>query len=449
MMSEQELWQHALVQIELDVPEASFKTWFRNTDITKREGGDVYIAVPSRIVKDWLYDKHHKRILRTLRSIDEGVRAVHYVVHRSVGRQAIKRSTDTGVATHTLAMQEVYIDKRDNLNPRYTFETFVVGPFNQLAHAAAQAVMNNPGLAYNPLFIYGRTGHGKTHLIQAIGNHFKKTNPNKKVFYVTSERFRNDFVQAIRMGKADSFKNQFRQYDVLIMDDIQFVTDSEKTQEELFHLFNALHDNNRQIIFSSDKHPAQMSGFEDRLKGRFSAGMIAEIPAPDVESRIAIINAKIEQQNFSISKEIVQYVSENVQGNIRELEGILNSIVCKMQVKGKPLSQQEVHTIFKNSIRPQKGMPAEEVVRRIAQFYEIDERSIYEKTRKKEIVKPRQIIMYILREEFRVSYPSIGEKLGGRDHTTVIHSCEKIKNQLKNDSALEQEIDHVKNIINS
>jgi chromosomal replication initiator protein len=450
MMTEQELWQNALVQIELDTSEASFRTWFRGTTISRRDGGEVFLAVPSRIVKDWLKDKHHKLILKTLRTLDENVRSVDYLVQRSTGiKQNTRRSEVTNTQPQTLALNELYIDKRDNLNPRYTFDNFVVGPFNQLAHAASQAVIQNPGLAYNPLFIYGKTGHGKTHLIQAIGNHFKKTGSNRKVFYVTSERFATDYINSVRSGRANSFKDQYRQYDVIIMDDIQFIADKEKTQEELFHLFNAMHDNNKQIVFSSDKHPNQMLEFEDRLKGRFSAGMIAEIPAPEVESRIAIISAKVEQNGFLVPKDIIEYIAEHIQGNIRELEGVLNTIVCKTQIKGKSLSQSEVQSVIKNNIRPQRGVSVEDVVKKISNYYEIDERSIYEKTRKKEVVKPRQVIMYILREEFAVSYPSIGEKMGGRDHTTVIHSCDKIKDQLKTDSILEQEIDHIKNLIHA
>lgn len=450
-LSNRELWQNALVQIELGTTEASFRTWFRNTDISNREGGTVYVAVPSKIVKEWLIDKHHKLILKALRSLDNSIRTVEYVVHRSITNITDRKQDKTAPAQENVALdlQSLYIDKRDNLNPRYTFDTFVVGPFNQLAYAAAKAVLEKPGLAYNPLFIYGSTGHGKTHLIQAVGNYFKKTHANKKVLYVTSERFAVDYINAVRAGRANSFKDQYRQYDVLIMDDIQFIANTEKTQEELFHLFNALYDNNKQIVFSSDKHPSLLPGFEDRLRGRFSAGMIAEIPEPDVESRVAIIRAKLEQHGFSIPDEVIQHIAESVRGNIRELEGVLNMIVCKSQLKGKIISLNDVRTLIKHNIKPSRGISIDEVVRRVAQYYEIAEKSIYEKTRKKEVVKPRQIIMYILREEFNVSYPSIGEKLGGRDHTTVIHSCEKIKEEMKSSSSLEQELDHIRALIHA
>lgn len=449
MMTNRELWQNALVQIELGTSEASFRTWFRNTDIVSRDGNIVQIAVPSKIVKEWLMDKHHKLILGTLRSLDNTIRSVEYAVHRSAGEPRRQEKPQPQQQNAALDLGTLYIDKRDNLNPRYTFDTFVVGPFNQLAHAAAKAVIERPGLAYNPFFVYGSSGHGKTHLIQAIGNHFKKTHTNKKVFYVSSERFAVDFINAVSRGRANEFKDQYRQYDVLIMDDVQFMAEKERTQEELFHLFNAMHDNNKQIIFSSDKHPMLLPGFEDRIRGRLSAGVIMEIPEPDVESRTAIIKAKVEQLGFSLADDIVGHIAESVRGNIRELEGILNMIVCKSQLKGKAISLPDVRALIKHNVRPNKGVSVEEVVRRIAQYYEVAEKSIYEKTRKKEVVKPRQIIMYVLREEFSVSYPSIGEKLGGRDHTTVIHSCEKIKEEIKRNNSLEQELEHIRSLVHA
>ncbi len=448
-MSNRELWQNALVQIELGTSQASFRTWFKNTDITSHNGGTVQIAVPSKIVKEWLMDKHHKLILRALRSLDDTIRTVEYSVHRTAIPTERKPVREPIPENASLDLGSLYIDKRDNLNPRYTFDTFVVGPFNELAHAAAQAVLERPGLMYNPLFIYGATGRGKTHLIQAIGNYFKKTRTNKKVLYVTSERFSVDYINAVRAGHANNFKDQYRQYDVLIMDDVQFIANTEKTQEELFHLFNVMRDNNKQIVFSSDKHPALLPGLEERLKGRFASGMIAEIPEPDLESRLSIIRAKLESHGFSLPEDIITYIAENLRGNIREIEGVLNMIVCKSQLKGRGVSHADVRTLIKHNIKPNRGVSIDEVVRRIAQYYEIAEKSIYEKTRKKEVVKPRQIIMYILREEFNVSYPTIGEKLGGRDHTTVIHSCEKIKEEVKSNPSLEQELDYIRTIIHA
>ena len=444
-MSNRELWQNALVQIELGTSEASFRTWFRNTDITGRDAGTVHVAVPSKIVKEWLMEKHHKLIMKALRGLDSSIRTVEYAVHRGASAPSERKlPRPQPTENSALDLGSLYIDKRDNLNPRYTFETFVVGPFNELAHAAAKAILERPGLTYNPLFVYGSTGHGKTHLIQAVGNYFKKGHANKKVLYVTSERFSIDYINAVRAGHANNFKDQYRQYDVLIMDDVQFIANTEKTQEELFHLFNAMRDNNKQIVFSSDKHPALLLGLEDRLKGRFGAGMIAEIPEPDMESRIAIIRAKLEQHGFSIPDDIVQYIAENLRGNIRELEGVLNMIVCKSQLKGKTVSQADVRALIKHNVKPNRGVSVDEVVRRIASYYDVPEKSIYEKTRKKEVVKPRQIIMYVLREDFRISFPTIGEKMGGRDHTTVIHSCDKIRGDLKIDSVLSQEVGQIR-----
>ena len=448
-MSNRELWQNALVQIELGTSEASFRTWFKNTDIANREAGLVHVAVPSKIVKEWLSEKHHKLILKVLRGLDSSVRVVEYVVHRSAPSQERRVQRPTENENASLDLGSLYIDKRDNLNPRYTFDTFIVGPFNELATAAAKVVLERPGATYNPFFVYGQTGHGKTHLIQAIGNHFKKSHANKKVLYVTAERFTSGFLDAVRAGRSSSFKDQYQSYDVLIMDDVQLIANTEKTQEELFHVFNRLYDNNKQIVFSSDKHPALLPGLEERLKGRFSAGMIAEIPEPDVESRSAIIQAKIEAHGFSLPVDIVAYIAESVRGNIRELEGIVNTIVCKSQYKGKSVTIADVRALVKHNVKPGKGVSVDEVVRRVAQYYDVAEKSIYEKTRKKEVVKPRQIIMYVLREEFNVSYPSIGEKLGGRDHTTVIHSCEKIKEELKSNSSLEQEVDHIRTLIHA
>tara|TARA_B100000745_G_scaffold300609_2_gene255974 strand:- start:6161 stop:7516 length:1356 start_codon:yes stop_codon:yes gene_type:complete len=451
MLNDQELWQNTLVHIEMNISEAGFRTWFKDTVIVKHDNNIITIGVPNKIVKDWLQEKHHHFILKSLRGFDDSIRSVEYMVTKNAAKRAAReqKTNQVSVNQNQLLLQDMFIDKRDNLNPRYTFDTFVVGPFNQLAHAAAEAVVQNPGLTYNPLFIYGGTGHGKTHLIQAVGNYLKKTNSNRKVFYVTSERFAMDYINAIKTGKGNNFKDKYRQYDVLIFDDVQFIADKEKTQEELFHLFNALYDNNKQIVFSSDKHPNSLIGLQDRLKGRLSAGMVAEIPNPDIESRMEILKEKAQQNSFNIPDEVLEYIAKEVPGNIRELEGLLNTLICKTQLKGKELSAQEVQNVVKNTTKPNKNISVSEVVKKISRYYEVDEQNIYKKTRKKEVVRPRQVIMYILREDFAISYPSIGEKIGGRDHTTVIHSCEKIKNEIKTDISLDQEIDHVRTLIHN
>lgn len=435
-----QLWDDALVKVELSITTANFKTWFRDTHIITLEDGTATIGVPSVFVKDWLQDKFHTMILKTLRDLTPHVRSVEYIVAQRNDRK--QETTKNQTVNAALPLEDYYINKSDNLNPKYSFENFVVGPYNALAHAAARTVSEKPGITYNPLFIYGKTGHGKTHLIQAVGNQIKKT--GKKVFYVTSERFAVDYFNALQSGSANTFKDRYRQYDVLVMDDIQFLATKEKTQEELFHLFNALHDNNKQIVFSSDQHPALLHGMEERLQSRFSQGMIVDLPAPDLESRAAILRAKAAQNSIMLDDAVVDHLAHSIEGNVRELEGALNTIMCQSQLLGRMLVIDEVRTIIKNSSRPRKTLAISDVVEKVARYFDIDPASIYEKTRRKEVVKPRQIIMYILREDFQVSYPAIGKKLGGRDHTTVIHSCEKIKGELKRDTDLEEEITQVR-----
>jgi chromosomal replication initiator protein len=443
------LWDKVLAEMELSISGANFKTWFKDTYINKQEEGTVFLAVPNSFVKTWLLDKFHKTILRSLRNFDENIRAVEYIVTKEDNK---KKPEQTGpkqiTPTKELPLADFYINKDDNLNPRYTFDTFVVGPFNELAYAASQAIIKKPGVVYNPLLIYGDTGRGKTHLIQAIGNHIKSANKNKKVFYLTSEKFALDYISSVHdPQKINSFKEKYRKYDVLIMDDIQFLAGKEKSQEELFHLFNNLYDNNKQIIFSSDKHPNYIQNLENRLRSRFAAGMIVDISAPDQESRAAIVRAKTILHNLNLSPEIIDYIATSVDSNIRELEGALNIIVCQAELKGKDLNIADIKNILKSSSKPKKAVSVVDVVKIVAGFYNIEEDSLCKKTRHKEVVKPRQLAMYILREDFNISYPTIGQKMGGRDHTTVIHSYEKIKEELKINSVLAEELSQIRSMI--
>lgn len=443
MMDNKKIWDSVLVEMELTLSKPNFNTWFKDTSIVKLEDSAVYLGVPNTFVQDWLGSKFHNLILKALRNVSGNIQSLHYVISKEEMKERPQQER-TQQTTKELPIGDTYINKDDNLNPRYTFESFVVGPFNEFAHAASQAVIKKPGIVYNPLFIYGGTGHGKTHLIQAVGNHLK--NNNRKVFYTTSEKFTQEFVNALQLNKPNFFKEKYRKYDVLIMDDIQFFSGKMKVQEELFHLFNHLYDNNKQIIFSSDKHPGLIQDLEDRLKSRFSAGMIVDIPTPDNESRAAIIRTKSSSSRFPLSKEVIDFLAYSVTGNIRELEGIINSITCQSDLKERELNLAEVKNFVKNNTKPKKLVSTKEVVKTVAEFYNIEEQSVYDKTRKKEIIKPRQIIMFILREDFNISYPAIGEKLGGRDHTTVMHSCEKIKNDMKNDETLVQEITQLRSI---
>ncbi|MCX6790526.1 MAG: chromosomal replication initiator protein DnaA [Candidatus Kaiserbacteria bacterium] len=442
-----ELWEHILTQVELSISPANFNTWFRNSFIVKiGEDGVVYVGVPSQFFKDWFLKKFHTLLLKIVREVSYEFRNIEYLIVKDEHRKVSRENKNVRGALE-LPLEEFYINKSDNLNPRYTFDTFVIGSFNNLAYAAAQAALNRPGITYNPLFIYGDTGRGKTHLIQAIGNQFKKQYQGRKVFYLTSEKFAIDYTDSVQAGTANRFKDKYRQYDLLIMDDVQFLSKKDKTQEELFHLFNALHDTNKQIIFSSDRSPAAIPDIAERLKGRLASGMAVDISEPDPESRMAIVQKKAALHGVMLSDEVIEYIATTLSGSIRELEGMVNSIVCHAQVKGSAPDIAEVRQSLRSFTRPQKNISVKNVVDKVAEFYGIDEDSIYEKTRRREVVRPRQIIMYLLREDFNISYPTIGTKLGGRDHTTVIHSCEKIKREIVVDSELLKEIQSIRTLL--
>ncbi len=442
-----ELWEQVLTQVELSVSPANFNTWFRESSIVKVEDGIIYVGVPSQFYRDWYLKKFHTLLLKIVRGISYEFRNIEYQIVRDDRRKPKEVRRTPARPTVEMPLEEFYINKSDNLNPRYTFDTFVIGQFNELAYTAAQAAIKRPGITYNPLFIYGDTGRGKTHLIQAIGNQYKKLYPTRKVFYLTSEKFAVDYSDSLQQGTANRFKDKYRQFDLLIMDDVQFLSRKEKTEEELFHLFNALYDNNKQIIFSSDRAPAAIPDIADRLKGRLASGMTIDIGEPDTESRIAIVRKKVAQHGVLLAEEVTEYIATSISGSIRELEGVINSVVCHTQVKGTPPDLAEIRQSLRSFSRPQKTVSVKHVVSKIAEFYGIDEDSIYEKTRRREVVRPRQVIMYILREDFSVSYPTIGNKLGGRDHTTVIHSCEKVKREVASDSELAKEIQDIRTIL--
>jgi chromosomal replication initiator protein len=443
-MNTKQLWKTCLAEIESVMSKANFSTWFKNTSIVREETGIIYIGVPNEFVRDWLMNKYHKLITKTIADAYENMRAVEYVI----AKMEVAREEPVPVPAETvekeLPLRDLYINPEDNLNPRYQFNSFIVGGFNELAYAASQAIIDSPGTKYNPFFIYGGTGLGKTHLIQAVGNSIKEKYPNKKVHYMTLEKFATDFINSLQSNKANSFKEKYRKYDLLIIDDIQFIGKMEKIQEELFHTFNTFHESNKQIIFSSDKHPNYIPELADRLKSRFAAGMIVDISEPEYESRLAILKVKLRELNIELDQDLVEYVASTVAGNIRELEGCLNLIVMQYRLKNKPLNLLEVKALLKNNMRPKKNIAIKDVVKIVSEYYKLEEASVYEKTRKKEIVKARQVVMYLLREDFNVSYPLIGQKLGGKDHTTVIHSCLKIKTDLKSDPQLLQELEQIR-----
>ena len=443
-MDTKELWKNCLLEIESGVSRANFSTWFKNTSILKEDSGIVYIAVPNEFVRDWLKNKYHKLITKTIADAYENMRAVEYTITKiETPKQEIQKQTETYI-NKELPLRDLYVSPEDNLNSRYRFDSFIVGTFNELAYAASQAIIESPGTKYNPFFVYGGTGLGKTHLLQAVGNSIKEKYPNKRVHYLTLEKFATDFINSLQSNKANSFKEKYRKYDLLIIDDIQFIGKMEKIQEELFHTFNTFYENNKQIIFSSDKHPNYIPELADRLKSRFAAGMIVDVSEPEYESRLAILKIKVRELGIDLDQDILEYVASSIQGNIRELEGSLNTIYCQYRLKNKPLLLSEVKNLLKNNIKPKKNVSIKDVVKIVSDHYNLEESSIYEKTRRKEIVKARQIVMYILREDFNVSYPLIGQKLGGKDHTTVIHSYLKIKTDIKNDPGLLQELEQIR-----
>jgi chromosomal replication initiator protein len=450
-----DIWKKTLEEIQPDVAATGFNTWLRNTKVDSYNEGVLHILVQNTFAKDWIKSKCYTKILNSLRKEDKDIKNVDFITAPTVIKKdkekkvGDKEKADEKKLIHEskleLPIKDNYIDLNDNLNPKYIFDSFVVGSFNELAYASAQAIIKKPAF-YNPLFFYGSTGVGKTHLMQSVGNYYKNT-LKKKVFYVTSERFTNDYISSLQNNKTNLFKDKYKKYDLLIMDDIQFLSNKEKTQEELFHLFNFLYDNQRQIIFSSDQHPNYLQNLENRLKSRFSQGMIIDIPKIDTESKIAIINSKLETSGTKLDNETVQYLAEGLEGSIREIEGIINNISIQAQVKNRILTLDEVKNLTKNIVKTSGSTSLKDIMKAVSSFYNIDEKLIIEKNRKQEVVKPRQILMYILREYFDYSLSNIGQKLGGRDHTTVIHACDKVKADLKSNKNLFDEINQIKSML--
>ena len=448
IVDNQTLWEQSVKDIKESVSDANYNTWFKDAFLIKISDSVAVIGVPNTFIKEWLVNKFNGLILKSLRDREDSIKSVSFVVAKIDTKTKDDRKFKVKKEINSaIPVGDLLVNKESNLNPRYTFETFVIGPFNELAYTASQAIIKQPGIVYNPLFVHGNTGHGKTHLIQAIGNHLKKSNDNLKVYYLTADKFYTDYIGAVTNNKVRFFKEKYRKYDVLIMDDIQFLSKKEGTQEQLFHLFNDLYDNNKQIIFSSDKHPNFILGLEDRLKSRFSQGMIVDIPSPDHESRMELVKKKSATAGLFLEDSVIDYMATNLDGNIREIEGSINLLVCHTQLKNKSITVNDVKELIKNSSKPKKMISVQELLKIVAEFYGLAPDNLIDKTRRKEVVRPRQIAMYILREDFNISFPTIGEKMGGRDHTTVIHSCDKVRKELTDDRQLEQQIEEIRGII--
>ncbi|PKL72465.1 chromosomal replication initiator protein DnaA [Candidatus Kuenenbacteria bacterium HGW-Kuenenbacteria-1] len=457
-MDKKQLWEAVLGELELIISKANFSTWFEDTFISSWQGDEVTIGTPNAFTLAWVERKYHKAIIQALENItDHKIRKIIYKVEsieKSKPQEDAffqineKMPTQTSVREdqEQKELKEQEIKKQFNLNSKYSFKNFVVGTGNELAVAAASSIVRQLGIKYNPLFIYGGVGLGKTHLMQAIGNEILLEYPEKKVLYVNSENFANDFIKSIKINRTEEFKKKYRDVDILLMDDIQFIANKERTQEEFFHTFNSLHGQNKQLVFTSDKPPKNIPALEERLISRFSMGMIADVSRPDLETRIAILQAKVKERQFNLDKEIIQYLATNIQTNIRELEGALNKIVAQYELDRQPVTLESTKNVLStlSSRSSDKAVNSRELIKIVADFYNIKIESLTGSCRKKELVNPRQIAMYLLREELEMSFPAIGQEFGGRDHTTAMHACHKIKKVLENNNRVKQEIELLK-----
>lgn len=444
-MDKQELWQTVLSQVQLKISQANFNTWFKNTFILSKDKGEVVVGVPNNFSKEWLEKKYNRLILNVFQNLNEKVKRLDYKVVTVPSSKAPRAARELKTPINQLEFEELTLDKETNLNPKYTFDNFVVGAFNELAHAAATAIVKKPGYVYNPFFVYGGVGLGKTHLLQAIGNKIQEKHKKKKIRYSSSERFISGIINAIKNQTIDQFKEKYRQFDILIIDDVQFFAGKEKTQEEFFHLFNLLYENNKQIVISSDRPPRAISALEERLRSRFEGGMIADISPPDFESRTAILKQKVQEEKTLLDELVLEYIASNIQKNIRELEGALSRLIAWQDLNNQEINLDLAKDLLKKTIHPKaQRITFQKVVKTVAEFYSLNEKDLFLSSRKKEIVKPRQIAMYFLRQELKSSYPFIGKKFGGKDHTTAIYACEKISQELKKDEQLLEEIETIK-----
>ncbi|MFH0818496.1 MAG: chromosomal replication initiator protein DnaA [Patescibacteria group bacterium] len=450
-MTSDQLWQATLAELELNLSKANFTTWFKNTFILEYEESRVIIGAPNAFTKTWLENKYHGQILKALQNItDQKVTEVSYKVFSNQKKIAkiINQEVNQEPKKEKIispAKKLARVQKAD-LNEKYTFNLFVVGKKNELAHAACLAVSQKPGETYNPLFIYGGVGLGKTHLMQAVGHKILEDDPNKKILYVPCETFTNEFIKSVSLGQADKFKDKYRSVDALLIDDIQFLAGKEGTQEAFFHTFNHLHQSNKQIVITSDRPPKAIPTLENRLISRFEWGMIVDIGAPDLETRIAILKNKCDEKSFHLEDEIIVFVATNIQSNIRELEGALNRIIAASLLSNEKPTLENVKKLLSSlTHNPKKGaLTSKQVITAVADYFDIKISDITGNCRKKELVTPRQIVMYIMREEMNASYPSIGQELGGRDHTTAMHAYNKIKNELEENEKLQQNINLIK-----
>jgi chromosomal replication initiator protein len=469
-MTNEELWKAVLGQVELSISRAGFRTWFQNTSILSKENGVATISVPNGFAKEWLENKYNLIILQSFRNFEDGIREIRCII--SGPQQPINtvKSIDAARQSDGFMMpnnQYPFQEKREfpqqqtsvplqttalfhesNLNPRYTFDNFVVAENNELARAACFAVSQNLGNIYNPLFIYGGVGLGKTHLLQALGNEVRGKYPEKIIKYITSERFTSELIDALKNQKIDKFKEYYQQMDLLIIDDIQFLSGREKTQQEFFHIFNALYQINKQIIISSDRPPKSIQTLEDRLRSRFEGGMITDISHPNTETRTAILKRKIAEKNIVLDDGAISFIAENITQNIRELEGALNRIIAYSEFYKTPPSVDMVEKILSQLIvQGKKSVQGKDILDAVVKQYSVTSEDLMKKGRKKGISHPRQVAMYLMRSELNMPFSSIGSFFGGRDHTTALHAFEKINRDLEKNLRLKGEVSSLKDIL--
>ncbi|MEK7648763.1 MAG: chromosomal replication initiator protein DnaA [Patescibacteria group bacterium] len=454
-MNTSHLWQAALGELELLLSKPNFNTWFKETYVVSYENDRIIVGVPNGFTKQYLEKKYHPMIIKALRNVSQGpVKDVIYKVEISERRPKntevsfVKESSYPipSVSSVVSPMRNDAPVHYNNLNPRYTFSNFVVGKYCELANAACHAVAGGPGEVYNPLFLYGGVGLGKTHLLQAVGHEILNKHPEKRVLFVTCEKFTNDFIQAVRSGRVKELKDLYRGVDVLLIDDIQFLSSKEGTQEEFFHTFNTLHQTNRQLVVSSDRPPKAIPAIESRLLSRLEWGMIADITTPDLETRIAILDTKCKERGIGISNEIINYIATIIHNNIRELEGALNRVIAYNQLNSTPLTFEKIKQILSSitSSPAKKSLSPKQIIHIVAEFYNINILDVTGGCRKRELTVPRQIVMFLLREETKCSFPTIGQELGGRDHTTAIHAYNKIKKDIDGSPKIKEEIDLIR-----
>lgn len=446
-MDPKQAWQAVLGQLQMEMAKATYDTWVRETHFIAFEDGVYQVGVKNAYARDWLESRLTSTVARHLTGILNRSVDVKFEVTQEL--PATNGHANGATALEVMAEPEeeglpVTITS-NTLNPRYTFENFVVGASNRLAHAASQAVAENPARAYNPLFLYGGVGLGKTHLLHAIGN--AATQLGLQVLYVSSEEFTNDLINAIRSHKTQAFREKYRRIDVLLIDDIQFIAGKESTQEEFFHTFNTLHGQNKQVVISSDRPPKAMNTLEERLRSRFEWGLTADIQPPDLETRLAILRAKAERSGRPVTPEILEAIAQRMQSNIRELEGALNRILAYADLRGMPLSTQLVETALADMLPQRRELDPERVVEAVAHVFGVSVGELRERNRTRQVALPRQVAMYLLREEAQISLPQIGAVLGGRDHTTVMYGCDKVADMIEQDDRLRRQVVDVRDLI--